>query len=213
MGDINDGDVLRFEVLDDAEQGLYLVGGQGGGRLVQDQHPAIGGNRLGDFDALHLADAELAYLLVGVKAHADLLEQGGSIFVHLFVIDDGDKAEQLLQRIPAQENILADGPRGNRLQFLVNHGDALLQGVHGVADGDRLAVDLDLPFIHFIDAEHTLHQGGFAGAVFSHQRVHFPGAQLQLYVIQRLDTRKGLADIRHFQHVFGHTGFISFQLQ
>ena len=42
VGDIHNSDVFRFQVLDNPEQGIHLVGCQGGGGLVQNQHPAVG---------------------------------------------------------------------------------------------------------------------------------------------------------------------------
>ena len=88
----------------------------------------------------------------------------------------------------------------------MHHGDSLVQGVHGIVDRYRLPVHQDLALIHLVDSEHTLHQGGFASAVFSHQGVHFAWPKLQLHVVQRLNARERLADARHFQYVFRHEG-------
>ena len=206
MGDIDDRDALGFQVLNDPEQGFDLVRGQGRCRLIQDQHPAVGGNSLGDLHGLHLGDAQLAHLLLRVKVHPDPLEQFRRIGIHLRMVDHRNKAQGFFHGIASEEDILPDRPGGDRLKFLVHHGDSLVQGIHGVVDGHRLTIHQDLAGIHLVNAEHTLHQGGFSGAVFSHQGVHFAGPKLQLHVVQRLNARENLADAGHFQHVFGHEG-------
>ena len=197
---------FSFQVLNDPEQGLDFVRGQGGGRLVQYQHPAVGGYSLGDFHGLHLGNAQLAHLLLRIEVHPNPLEQVRRIGIHFCMVDHRNKAQGFFHGIAAKEDILADGPGRNRLKFLVHHGDPLAQGIHGVVDRNGLAVHQDLAGIHLVNAEHTLHQGGFSGAVFSHQGVHFAGPKLQLHIIQRLNAWENLADAGHFQHVFGHEG-------
>ena len=204
MGDIDNCHVLRLQVLDDAEQGLHLILGQGGRGLVQDQHPAVGGNGLGDLHRLHLRNAQLAHLLPGVKVHAHLFQQGGGIGVHFIVVDHGEYPQEFFHRIAAQEDILTHSPGGNGLKLLVHHGNALAQGVHGIMDGDGLTIDLDLALIHFVDAEHTLHQRGLTGAVLAHQGVDLAGTKLQLGMIQCFHAWKRLAYAGHFQHILGH---------
>ena len=184
MGDVHNGHVLRLQILDDAEQGLHLVLCQRRGGLVQDQHPAVCGNGLGNLHRLHLRYAELPQFLFGVKVHPDLFQQLGGVGIHFVMVNHGNDAKKLFHGIPSQENILAHGSCGDGLKFLVHHGDAFFQGVHGVTDADGLSVNLDLALIHFVDAKHALHQCGFSRAVFSHQRVNFSGMKLQLGMIQ-----------------------------
>ena len=184
MGNVHNGHILRLQVLDDSEQGLHLILGQRGGGLIQNQNPAVGGNSLGDFHRLHLRNAELSKLLLGIEIHPNLFQQLGGIGIHFIMVNHRDEAKELLHGVPTQENIFTHGTGGNGLKLLVNHGDSLFQRIHGVADGNGLSIDFDLAFIHFIDAEHTFHQGGFSRAVFSHQRVNLTGMKLQLSMVQ-----------------------------
>ena len=69
-----------------------------------------------------------------------------------------------------------------------------------------IAIHGDGAAIPGVNAEQALHQGGFASAVFAHQRMHGAGAQLQLGVIQCLYAGELLFNIQHLQQVliFGH---------
>ena len=49
MADVYDAYALRLQIGDDAEQRLHLMLRQGGGGLIQNQHVAVVGYRLGDF--------------------------------------------------------------------------------------------------------------------------------------------------------------------
>ena len=122
------------------------------------------------------------------------------------MIHHRDEAKRLFHGITSQENILANRPCRYGLEFLMHHGDSFAQGVHRVMNGYRLPVHQNLTLIHFVYAKHTLHQGGFSGAVFSHQGVYFAWPKLQLYIVQRFNARERLADLCHFQYVFGHEG-------
>ena len=51
-------------------------------------------------------------------------------------------------------------------------------------------------------ARQRFDKGGFARAIFTHQRVDFARLQVELYVVQRLYARKYLGDILNLQNVF-----------
>ena len=208
--DVDDGNAVGLQILDDSKQCFHLVGSQGGGGLVQNQNLTVGGDGLGDFHGLHLGNAELAHLLMGVKIHPNLLQQGIGILIHLLVVNHGDEAQKLLHGIAAQENILAHGTGGDGLQLLMHHGDAHVERLQGILDADFLALVNDFALVHAVDAEHTLHQCGLTGTVFTHQCVNGTGSQTQLCMIQRLNTGEGLADTAHFQAVFTHRANLLF---
>ena len=60
VADVDDADAPRLQVAHDAEQRLRLGLGQRGGRLVEDQHPAVERQRLGDLDQLLAGDRQFA---------------------------------------------------------------------------------------------------------------------------------------------------------
>ncbi len=67
----------------------------------------------------------------------------------------------------------------------------------GTGDLNLLALQGDLPRILAVDAAQDLHQGGFSGPVFAHQRVHLSIAELKPRVAQCLDAGEGFVDALH----------------
>ena len=86
----------------------------------------------------------------------------------------------------------------------MHHGNTLAEGIHRVFNLDGLPVNQDLPFIHFIDAEHALHQCALACAVFSHQCMDFAGAKPELYVVKGFYTGECLGNVPHLENKFRH---------
>ena len=210
MRDVDDGHAVALQIFHDAEQCLHLVLRQRGGRLVKNQDLAVCGNGLCDLHRLHLRHAQLAQLLSWVEVHAYLFQQKARVLIHFFVIDHRDEAQQLFDRVAAKKDILSDGARGNGLKLLMHHGDAHLQRLHGVVDLHLFALIEDLALIHLVDAEHTLHERGFARAVLAHERMDGAGAELELRVIQRLDAGEGFAHAAHLQTVLRHIACLLF---
>ena len=202
VGDVDDRDAFSRQVVYDAEQGFHLVFGQGRSRFVEDQHTAVRGDCLGDLNRLHLGNAQVADLFLRVEGHPDLFQQVRRILIHFLVIDRGDKSQVFLHRITSEEDVFTDRTCRDRLQFLVYHGDPLVQRIHRILDLCRLSVDIDLALVHLINTKHAFHQRGLAGTVFTHQSVDFTRAKLQLNVVQRLDTRKRFAYITHLKEIF-----------
>ena len=71
-------------------------------------------------------------------------------------------------------------------------------------NGDLLAFVINFALVHFVDAEHALHQRGLASAVFAHQRMHGAGTKFELRIVQGLDPREGFDDAAHLQTVLTH---------
>ena len=204
VADVDQGHALAFQLPHDAEQGIDLVGGQRRGGLVQNQHLAVGRDGLGDLHHLHLRDAQGAEFGAGVDLQFEALEQLLGILVHFGVVhrDDGPKA---LGGVAAQPDIFGDGPGRDGLELLVHHGDAAFQSVQRGGDGDLLSFVLDLAFVHLVNAEHTFHQSGLAGAVLAHQGHDRAGAELKPGMIQSFDAGKDLDDVSHDQTVLCHS--------
>lgn len=59
-------------------------------------------------------------------------------------------------------------------------------------NADWPAIYEDLAGVGLIDAVEDPHQGGFAGAVLSNQRVDLSRSQRQINTVESLDTWKGL---------------------
>src|SRR5262249_38728299 len=59
------------------------------------------------------------------------------------------------------------------------------------------AVEEDLAAVVRIHARENSHEGGFPGAVFADQPVHFTRKELQVDISQRVRTGKAFADAHH----------------
>ena len=116
-----------------------------------------------------------------------------SLLIHQAVFPD----------LPAHEDIFVHGHVQDRIQLLMDHRNAHIHGFLRIGHMIGLSVEEDLSAgIFRINPHQDLHQGGLSGTVFSHQCMDFTGFHLQLHMVQRHNTRKGFADILHFQHIF-----------
>ena len=79
--------------------------------------------------------------------------------------------------------------------MLVHHADPLLDGVAGAAEADAFAAEIDLPVIRLIKAIENIHQRRLAGAVLSHNGMHFALFHLELHIVICLERSEILADI------------------
>ena len=201
MADVDNGDPLGPQFVDDGEQGLYLSGGEGGGGFVQNQYLTVGGHRLSNLHQLHLGYAEGAQFGPGIVVEVDFLQHPGGVLIH-FVVVNGDDGAETLNRVAAHIDVFSDAAFGDGLKFLVNHGNAPVQRVQRSVNGHLFPLVDHFALVHMIDAKHTLHQRGLASAVFPHQGVDGAGAELELGVIQSLDAGKGFDHIPHFQTIF-----------
>ena len=86
--------------------------------------------------------------------------------------------------------------------MLLHHPNARGNGVLGGGKAHRLALPQDLSAVCAVDAEEDIHEGGFARAVFSQQRVDLALFHRQVYMVVGVDPGKGLADLLHFKQ--GH---------
>ena len=194
MGDVDDADAVRPQVLDDGEQMRDLGVVERRGRLVHDEDLGVERQRLGDLDQLLARHRQVADLALGVDVdlHAD--EQRRRVGVGLGFV--GEPAEAAA-RLAADEDVLRRREVAHQVQFLMDDADA--EVLRGARAGQRhwLAVDEDLAGIRLVDPRQHLHQGRLAGAVFAHQRMDLAGAQVETRAAQRMDARKVLFDAAH----------------
>ena len=85
--------------------------------------------------------------------------------------------------------------------MLVDHADAVADGILRIANAGFDAVDADLAGIRVIEAIQHLHQGRFAGAVFAQQGMNFARLYIEVNLVGSQHTGKALDDAGHFQRV------------
>lgn len=88
----------------------------------------------------------------------------------------------------------------------MDHADALSLGIPGTVDLDSTPPETDLTFILQQGTGEDLHQGAFAGSIFTDQGMDFAACNGEIDRGQGLDTGKGFADALHLQEcgVFSH---------
>ena len=196
VGDINDADALIAQAAHDAEQVLDLLAGQRRRRLVKHEDLCVIGDCLRDLKHLALGNGHGADDRLRVDLNFQIVQNSLGVVVHFLVVDQSG-----LQREPAQPHIFHDAAVEHLIELLMHHGYAVIEGVARAGEIDLLAVHPDGARVLFIDTEQALHERRFTGAVLAHEGVDGAGTQLELGMVQRLDARELLFDIKHFEQV------------
>ena len=205
VGDEDDAHALLLEVKHELEELLHLLLVERGGGLVENEHLALHVHRPGDGHHLLHGDGAAAQLLGGAGGNVQRFENLSGAAVHGAPVDTRALGT-------GDEHILRHGEVGAEGDLLVHRADACVLGILGRTDahGSLLALEEDLPVVLFIDAGQNLDQRGFAGAVFSHQRVDLALAEGEIHILKGSHAGEILADAAHFQYcAFLHTRFAS----
>ena len=89
--------------------------------------------------------------------------------------------------------------------MLVDHPDAMFDGVFRRAECHRLAVQVYLARIRSVETGQNAHEGGLARPVLAQQGVHFAPPRRELHPAVGHHARKGLVDPHHRDGDIGHT--------
>ena len=147
-------------------------------------------DRLGDLDHLLLRDGQGADLRGRIDVEPKLREQFPGHLGHFAVVDQAER----IFRLAPDPYVFGDRHPVHQRQFLMDHSDALLQGIEWAGQNDLLAAQADGAAVRRVNAGDDLHQRRLAGAVLAHQGVDAAGAQPKLHVVQRHDAGKFLTD-------------------
>ncbi len=104
----------------------------------------------------------------------------------------------------AEHDVLGDGEHGYELEVLVDHADAAGDGVAGVAQVHRLALDDDLAVVGVVEPEQHLDERALAGSVLAEQAEDLPAVQLDADVVVGDDRREPLREMPGLQNQFVH---------
>ena len=86
--DINNAAAAIFQLANNGEQVVHLFLGQRRGRLVHDDDFGVIGERLGDFDHLHLRNRKRSHFVARIDIDIQLVENRFGIAIHFFLIDE-----------------------------------------------------------------------------------------------------------------------------
>ncbi len=173
VGDVDDALALGLQCPDDPEQMLDLALRDRRGRLVHDEDVGIVGDGLGDFDHLAIGDGKVADLRLGIERNVEPLEQRLRPSTHLVMPDEAE----CIQRLAADPDVFGDRHEVHQVEFLMDHGDAVLERVERRRQLDLLPLQLEGARIGRVDAGDDLHQRRLAGAVLAHQRMNVAALQ------------------------------------
>ena len=200
VGDVDDGDAEIGEAFDHPVQVRHLAFRNGRGGFVHDDDLRVVADGLGDLDHLLLRHRQVLHPGLRVDVDLPFVEEFAGLAEH----GGGTEQSQPATRLAAQPDVLRHHHLGYGGQLLVDHRDAVLQAVLGVLEPHDVARQLDGSLIGGVHADQALHEGGFAGPVLAHQRVHGAAADVKVDVVQRHDAREGLADALHPQNYLLH---------
>ena len=132
-----------------------------------------------------------------MRIHIDtqLFKYSHGILIH-FLFIDGNTG---YLRITAQPDIVHNAALKGLVEFLVNHCHAIIQRLFTAFEVDFLAVQENLSAVLGINTKQALHQRGFAGTIFAHQRMDRALLQLEVNTVQSLDAGECFCDANHPQ--------------
>ena len=111
---------------------------------------------------------------VRIDAHAELLEQGTSLFAHCRPVD---QAECVLGLSP-DKDVFRDCEIGKERGLLIDNGDAGSLAVGHSAKGHRLPLNEKFAGVQAVKPRQNLDQGGLARSVLADQGVNLTGEYL-----------------------------------
>ena len=144
---------------------------QHGGRLVQDEHFGAAVERLDDLHALHKPHRQVAYGRVQRQLDAVVVLQKLHAPAQLLWLPEGAFRGRMAKR-----NVLSHRQRRGEHEMLVHHADALCDRVARGAQGERLFAPENFAGVGTQHPIEDIHQGRFARAVFTDERVHLAAA-------------------------------------
>src|SRR5690606_15676721 len=160
-------------------------------------HAAVAIERFQDFDALLLADRQIAH--EGVWR--DVVEPEalrGFVYdlFHLAALQQGTSL------IP-QHDVFGHRERWHEREMLGYVTDSMRDGAGGRTEANGPVVDQDRTGIWLVKPVEDLHQRCFAGSVFAQQRVDFVRLHGQINLIVRQQRAEAFGNALHFQN--GHS--------
>ena len=177
------------EALDHPEELVDLAGREHRGGLVEDQDRRVPEQRLDQLDPLLLADRQVLHPGVGVDGHPEVGAEGRDALRAGVEVEQGTAAQ-----LVAQHHVLGDRERLHQLEVLVDHADAVGDGVGRAPEAHGLALDDELAGVGLVEPEDHVHERRLAGAVLAQQAVDLAAAELEVDGVVGQDAREPLGD-------------------
>ena len=184
-----------LELAHDAHQLVGLLRREHRGRLVEDEHPRVAGERLDDLDALLHADGEVVDERVGVDVEAEPLGD----LAHLRARRRQVEPPAGLRLLVAEHDVLGDGEDGDEHEVLVHHADAGRHRVAGAGEVLDLVVEEDLALVGLVQAVEHVHERRLACTVLTEERVDLSSLDGEVDVVVGDQAAESLRDAAKFE--------------
>ena len=162
MGNDDNGMTLLLHPAQDGKELFNFLYREHGGGLIQNNDLCTVAQNLHDFQGLLFGDRHIVDLFLGVN----IKSKPGDHFVDLLItVFFQHKAGFFL----AHPDIVCGGKNIHQLEMLMHHSNAKTLGILGRIDAHFFPIYQNRTAVRLVDAGKHIHQGGFAGAVFSQQ--------------------------------------------
>ncbi len=188
--DIYDGDALFLEQRHQCKQSLRFGRCQRRAGLVHDQQTCLARQGFGNFNQLFFRNDQTADLGVRTDAQAHLGQVGRRFIAHGGIIQ-----QPAFTLFVTQEDVLRYRQMLSQVEFLMDQDNPASLCLARTGELTALAINDQLAFGNAFVACQNLHQGGFAGAVFTQQTVHPAQLQIEADAMQHPHRAKILANI------------------
>jgi hypothetical protein len=172
VADEDDREPVGDEAPQSREQGLDLLRHEHGGRLVEDEDPAVPGQRLHDLDTLLLADRQIPDARPRIDADA-VPSRGIGYMPPCRSLVESEAG-------PTERKVLGDRHRADEREVLGHHPDPGADRHSWRGHRDRAAVDADLPRVGSGQPIQDAHQRRLAGAVLPEKGMDLPAADREI---------------------------------
>ena len=195
---INNSDPTLFYFQNLLEQNVHFLFGQRGRRFIHNNDLCVERQCSGDLKHLLLGNGKSADFLLRPQIQPKRIEQLLCLFQHLLFVQ---KRELILCNFFSQINIFGHRHGVDHQDFLMHEADTMTLGDFRAGDVNLFTVQNDRSGVCLVCAVEDLHQGRFAGAVFTQQGMDLTALYLQFYIVENLHTKKGEVYTLHFQHI------------
>ena len=192
---VDDRHAVPGEPPHDFEQFLGLGQGQRRCRLVEDEHPQIARQRLGDLDNLRLRRRQRSDLPRRIDLDAELGDQSPRFVAHQPHVDLAEPFGWLA----AGKDVLGDRQLRHQRAFLVHDADAEIAGGLLVELAEFDAVEQDAALAARVDAGDDLAECRLAGAVLAEQRADLAAVDAHRDVVERPHAGEELRQISYLE--------------
>ncbi|ETN71543.1 hypothetical protein NECAME_19279, partial [Necator americanus] len=177
VADQHDAHAAFAQLPREREERVRLRVGERRGRLVHDQHPCFGHQRLGNFHQLLFAHPQRPDQLVGVRAKAQLAKYAARRRAHGAPVGKAPARARFL----AEEYVVDRGERVDKVQLLVNDRDPCVDCVVDAREARGHASHAYRAAVRRIQPAQHLHQARFARAVLADERMHLARHDIEVY--------------------------------